>query len=135
VSTDENTTEPAAEPTAEVGSEAVEITESGEVVGKSSDDSPDDAGESTEKDSGEKSVRRTDRGMLRRNVGAILVAVALVASAGVASWLYFYQYRVDQQTNADASNVALGPPRMALSRYCRTRRTQSIRTSRPPSRT
>jgi Mce-associated membrane protein len=45
--------------------------------------------------------------MIRRNVGAILVAVALLASAGVAGWLYFYQYRVDQQTDADAANVAL----------------------------
>ena len=35
------------------------------------------------------------------------MAVALVASAGVAAWLYFYQYRADQQTNAAAANVAL----------------------------
>ena len=41
------------------------------------------------------------------HIGAILVAVALVASAGVAGWLYFYQYRADQQTNAAAANVAL----------------------------
>ena len=43
----------------------------------------------------------------RPHIGAILVAVALVASAGVAGWLYFYQYRLDQQTNAAATNVAL----------------------------
>ncbi len=35
------------------------------------------------------------------------MAAALVVSAGVAGWLYFYQYRLDQQTNAAAANVAL----------------------------
>ncbi len=50
--------------------------------------------------------RRARRGV-GRYVGVILVVAALVISAGVAGWLYFYQYRVDQQTNADAANVAL----------------------------
>ncbi len=40
-------------------------------------------------------------------MGAVLLAVALVASAGVAGWLYFNQYRPDQQTNAAAAKVAL----------------------------
>ena len=40
-------------------------------------------------------------------LGVILLAVALVASAGVAAWLYFKQYRPDQETNAAASDVAL----------------------------
>lgn len=44
---------------------------------------------------------------LRRHVGAIVLTLLLVASAGVAAWLYFFQYRVDQQTNGDAQNVAL----------------------------
>jgi len=35
------------------------------------------------------------------------VAAVLLASAGVAAWLYFTQYRIDQQTNVEAANVAL----------------------------
>ena len=42
-----------------------------------------------------------------RIVGIALLAVALVASAGVAAWLYFSQYRPDQQIDAAASKVAL----------------------------
>jgi Mce-associated membrane protein len=38
---------------------------------------------------------------------AILLAAALVASAGAAAWLYFEQYRPDQQTNSAAAAVAL----------------------------
>ncbi len=37
----------------------------------------------------------------------ILLAAALIASAGVATWLYFNQYRPDQQTDAAASQIAL----------------------------
>lgn len=44
---------------------------------------------------------------VRKRLGAILLAVALVASAGVAAWLYFFSYRVDQQTDADARQVAV----------------------------
>jgi Mce-associated membrane protein len=51
-------------------------------------------------------VRRSAR-VARARVGVILLAAALVASAGVAAWLYFNQYRPDQQTNADAAKVAL----------------------------
>jgi Mce-associated membrane protein len=40
-------------------------------------------------------------------LGAIVLVVALLASAGVAAWLYFQQYRPDQQTNGAASTVAL----------------------------
>lgn len=40
-------------------------------------------------------------------VGIALLAVALVASAGVAAWLYFSQYRPDQQIDAAASKIAL----------------------------
>ena len=95
---------PADEPTAGESSKAAEITESGEAAEESIDDS---SGKKGAVDSGEKLARRSEQGVIRRNIGAILVAIALVVSAGVASWLYFYQYRVDQQTNADATNVAL----------------------------
>jgi Mce-associated membrane protein len=51
-------------------------------------------------------VRQLARGA-RARLGVILLAAALVASAGVAAWLYFEQYRPDQETNAAASAVAL----------------------------
>lgn len=44
---------------------------------------------------------------LRKRVGAIALAVVLIASAGVAAWLYFSQYRPDQQTDAAAREVVL----------------------------
>jgi Mce-associated membrane protein len=40
-------------------------------------------------------------------LGAIVLAVALLASAGVAAWVYFERYRPDQQTNDAAATVAL----------------------------
>jgi Mce-associated membrane protein len=45
--------------------------------------------------------------VVRAQVGAILLVVVLLASAGVATWLYFHQYRPDQQTTDAAANVAL----------------------------
>jgi Mce-associated membrane protein len=51
-------------------------------------------------------VRRSAR-MVRSRLGAGLLAAVLVASAGVAAWLYFEQYRPDQETNAAAASVAL----------------------------
>lgn len=95
--TDENEKTTADEPTVDETSEAVELTEPAGV-----DDS------AAEKDGKEATVAdRTPARGIRRYVGAILVVVALLASAGVAGWLYFYQYRVDQQINAAASTVAL----------------------------
>jgi Mce-associated membrane protein len=40
-------------------------------------------------------------------IAVITVAVALVASAGLAAWVYFFQYRPDQQTDAAAAKIAL----------------------------
>jgi Mce-associated membrane protein len=51
-------------------------------------------------------VRRTVRGA-RSKIGPIFLAAALIASAGVAAWLYFYQYRPDQQTDTASATVAL----------------------------
>jgi Mce-associated membrane protein len=51
-------------------------------------------------------VRQVARGA-RARLGAILLAAALVISAGVAAWLYFEQYRPDQETNPAAATVAL----------------------------
>ncbi|OBG13683.1 hypothetical protein A5765_11990 [Mycolicibacterium celeriflavum] len=42
-----------------------------------------------------------------KHLGAITLTLLLVVSAGVAAWLYFFQFRVDQQTDADAQQVAL----------------------------
>lgn len=44
---------------------------------------------------------------VRALVGAAVLAAMLVASAGLAGWLYVYQYRPDQQTDAASSKVAL----------------------------
>ncbi|ORA44555.1 hypothetical protein BST21_19420 [Mycolicibacterium celeriflavum] len=42
-----------------------------------------------------------------KHLGAIMLTLLLVVSAGVAAWLYFFQFRVDQQTDADSQQVAL----------------------------
>ncbi len=47
------------------------------------------------------------RGARAQLIGALLLAVALLASAGAAAWLYFQQYRPDQETNAAVAGVAL----------------------------
>lgn len=44
---------------------------------------------------------------IRKHLGAIMLTLLLVLSAGVAAWLYFFQFRVDQQTDEDAQQVAL----------------------------
>jgi len=64
----------------------------------------DDAATETEPRDGV--VRRSAR-MVRSRLGAVLLAAVLVASTGVAAWLYFEQYRPDQETNAAAASVAL----------------------------
>lgn len=44
---------------------------------------------------------------VRVGVGAIVLAAALIVSAGLTGWLYFNQYRPDQQTDPAAAQVAL----------------------------
>ncbi len=77
-----------------------------ETTDEATDKATDNDDAATETDSqperGGGAVRRTGR-----VVGAILLAAALVASAGVTAWLYFKQYRPDQETNAAAATVAL----------------------------
>jgi Mce-associated membrane protein len=51
-------------------------------------------------------VQRSMHGV-RARLGVILLAAALIASAGVAAWLYINEYRPDQQTDASAAKVAL----------------------------
>jgi Mce-associated membrane protein len=76
-------------------------------------DESDDAIENEDAATDEKQSEKRD-GILRRSarvvvgrLGAIVLAVALLASAGVAAWVYFEQYRPDQQTNDAAARVAL----------------------------
>ncbi|MCB0951028.1 MAG: hypothetical protein KDB44_17500 [Mycobacterium sp.] len=51
-------------------------------------------------------VRRS-RGGVRAWAGVMVLAGCLIASAALAGWLYVYQYRPDQQTDAAAAKVAL----------------------------
>jgi Mce-associated membrane protein len=93
--------------TEKVADESIEADEAIENDDAAIDDSIDEPTETKEQP--EQSygiVRRTARGA-RARLGVILLAAALVASAGVAAWLYFQQYRPDQETNAAASTVAL----------------------------
>jgi Mce-associated membrane protein len=57
-------------------------------------------------DDGDEPPKRVRSGW-RRWFWPVVLVVALVASAGVAAWLYFFQYRPDQQTDAAAAKVAI----------------------------
>jgi Mce-associated membrane protein len=77
--------------------------ETSDVTTDEATDSDDEATDSdAESERGDGSVRRKGR-----IVGAIVLAAALVASAGVTAWLYFKQYRPDQETNPASAAVAL----------------------------
>jgi len=88
----------------------VDETETEKVTDESIDDATetDDAATETETQSENRDgvLRRSARVVVGR-IGAIVLAVALLASAGVAAWLYFGQYRPAQETNDTAANVAL----------------------------
>ena len=90
------------EPTPDESANAVELTEPADI------DEAESAAEAESADQpGDAAAPRRARQGFGRYVGAILVAAALLISAGVAGWLYYYQYRPDQQTNAAAESVAL----------------------------
>ena len=114
---DEGTT-----PGAETGDAETHDAESADVTDTAADtDTADtdltDGAETTDDESSEptstesETVRaggvRRPRGGVRAKVGAVLLAAVLIASAGLAGWLYLNQYRPDQQTDAAAANVAL----------------------------
>ena len=88
----------------------VDETETEKVIDESIDDATetDDAATETETQSENRDgvLRRSARVVVGR-IGAIVLAVALIASAGLAAWLYFGQYRPAQETNDTAANVAL----------------------------
>jgi Mce-associated membrane protein len=73
----------------------------------------DDSTEETVDDEAEadspEPVKRPRRGLSRmvRRVGPVLLVLLLLISGGVATWLYFKQYRPDQQTDADAKRTVV----------------------------
>jgi Mce-associated membrane protein len=89
--------------------DTAEVTGADEAVDHTEEaDENNDAAAETEPASEPRSgvLRRSAR-RVTAQLGVILVAAALVASAGAAAWLYFHEYRPDQETNAAASTVAL----------------------------
>jgi Mce-associated membrane protein len=80
------------------------VTATDESVDESTDDAVTEPEPQPEKGGGV--LRRSARAVAGR-IGAIVLVVALLASAGAAAWLYFDQYRPDRQTNDAAANVAL----------------------------
>nr|WP_234712872.1 hypothetical protein [Mycolicibacterium komanii]CRL73240.1 twin-arginine translocation pathway signal [Mycolicibacterium komanii] len=100
MSTEANTDE------ADVKTTASDEPESTAVEPESTAAEESDATEKGDEEPAEDSSPKV-RGGVRRHVGAILLTVLLVISAGVAAWLYLSQYRPDQQVNADAQKVAL----------------------------
>jgi Mce-associated membrane protein len=90
--------------------DVTDVDETENVTNESTAEAPenDEAAGETETTSESKDglLGRSAR-VVRAQVGAILLVVVLLASAGVATWLYFHQYRPDQQTTDAAANVAL----------------------------
>ena len=99
--------------TAQHDTDVTDVDETEKVTDESVDEADDaiendDAATETETQSEPRDdgiVRRSVR-VVRARLGAVLLAAVLVASAGVAAWLYFEQYRPDQETNAAAASVA-----------------------------
>jgi Mce-associated membrane protein len=93
--------------------ETADVTDVDETE-KVSDEGVDEARETDDAAAGTATPPEPRDSIMRRSVrwalaklGVILLAAVLVASAGVAAWLYFEQYRPDQETNTAAANVAL----------------------------
>lgn len=75
---------------------------------QTADEEPSQAVVSPESEAvGDDDAARRPPRRIRATVGIVLLASALIASAGMAGWLYLYQYRPDQQTDAAAAKVAL----------------------------
>jgi Mce-associated membrane protein len=79
-------------------STATELTAEDSTAEDDQERDTDDAGESARPQK-----RRRLAGVRAKWLVPVLLTVLLLASAGVAAWLYVYQYRVDQQTDAAAS--------------------------------
>jgi Mce-associated membrane protein len=89
------------------GTEAVESAEATDAVdGKPTESEEADTAAATAEDES-KPVDKKSSGRLWARISVAVLAVLLIASAGLTAWLYVYQYRVDQQTGPEASQVAL----------------------------
>lgn len=67
----------------------------------------DDAAPAIGADDGDVTARKGSRRSVRSLISAIVLAVALLASGGLAGWLYVNEYRPDQETDPAARQVAL----------------------------
>ena len=94
----ENAAEVDATEAADVETQATDVEPSSEPV----DEPVDDAAVSDDVQG-----RAKSRWSVGSIVGAVLLTVALLGSAGMAGWLYLNEYRPDQETDAAASQVAL----------------------------
>jgi Mce-associated membrane protein len=100
VTTDDTADVTDVDETEKVTDEAVDVADE---IGETDDTASDGETQLEQRDG---IVRRSARVVMSR-LGAILLVAALLASAGVAAWLYFEQYRPDQGTNDAAASVAL----------------------------
>lgn len=71
---------------------------------------------------------------IRAKTVPIMLGIALVASAALATFVYLTQYRVDKETDPAAARSRSRRPPTARSRCCPTHRKASTRISRPPRR-
>jgi Mce-associated membrane protein len=105
--TDEATHEATDEPTVEATDDVTAEPTGAEETHKA-DETVDEATAVDEQpDETSNGIARRSRRTIGGKVAAIALAVVLLASAGVTAWLYFKQYRPDQQTNDAAATVAL----------------------------
>ena len=88
--------------------DSADVTDADETKTQEVTDESLDAATETETQSAESDgrVRRSWRNKAGL-IGAVVLTVALLASAGAAAWLYFGQYRTDRQVNDAAATVAL----------------------------
>lgn len=56
---------------------------------------------------GESEVAVQSRRRVVGTVGMAVLAIALIASVGATAWLYFFQFRPDQETDSEAAKVAI----------------------------
>lgn len=87
-------------------SEAVEITEP-EAAAEVEEAAHGDTPEPTEPPEPVDPTEPKKTGKLWSRIGAGVLVVLLVASIGLSAWLYFFQYRADQQTGPQAQDTAL----------------------------
>jgi Mce-associated membrane protein len=90
--------------------DVTDVDETEKVTDEAVDEATENDDAATDTETGPEprdSVVRQSLRWARARLVVILLAVALVASSGVAAWLYFEQYRPDQETHPAAATVAL----------------------------